>query len=87
MATPAAPPVTAPAPPPAAAPAVAAAPATPAAVPPPVIPAPVVATPADTSMGQVSDELIAPATDGLSPPRKVNALRIVVDGDREVRPQ
>ncbi len=38
-------------------------------------------------MGQVSDELIAPTTDGLSPPRKVNAVRIVVDGDREIRPQ
>ncbi len=57
---------------------------------PPVVaapPAPVAAAPADTSMGQVSDELVPPSTDGLSPPRKVNAVRIIVDGDREIRPQ
>ena len=91
---PAAPVVAAPAPPPAATPAPPPVVA-PVAVPPvvaappaaPPSPAPVAAAPADTSMGQVSDELVAPSTDGLSPPRKVNAVRIVVEGDREIRPQ
>jgi len=44
------------------------------------------AAPPDAAMGALSSELIPPSTDGLSPARKVNALRIVVDGDREVRP-
>ncbi len=57
---------------------------TPAPPAPPV--APVASAPADKSMGQVSDELVAPVTEGLSPARKVNAVRIVVDGDREIRP-
>ncbi len=80
VAAPAAPPAATPVPPPVVVPPVVVAP-------PASPPAPVASAPADTSMGQVSDELIAPTTDGLSPPRKVNAVRIVVDGDREIRPQ
>jgi hypothetical protein len=42
--------------------------------------------PADKSMGAVSTELVPPATEGLTPARKVNAVRIVVEGDQEVQP-
>ncbi len=38
----------------------------------------------DKSMGDISTELVPPTTDGLSPPRKVNAIRIIVENDREV---
>lgn len=36
------------------------------------------------SMGAVSNDLVPPATEGLSPARKVNATRIIVENDREV---
>jgi hypothetical protein len=38
-------------------------------------------------MGAVSDELIAPQTEGLSPARRVQSIRIVVENDREVQPR
>jgi hypothetical protein len=44
------------------------------------------AQPADKSMGAVSTELVPPTTEGLTPARKVNAVRIIVEGDQEVRP-
>jgi hypothetical protein len=43
------------------------------------------ALPADKSMGAVSTELVPPTTEGLTPARKVNSVRIIVDGDQEVR--
>lgn len=44
------------------------------------------AVPQDPAMGELSTELVPPSTEGLSPARKVNAIRIIMDGDREVRP-
>jgi hypothetical protein len=38
----------------------------------------------DQSMGAVSTELVPPATDGLSPPRRIATTRIIVENDREV---
>jgi hypothetical protein len=35
-------------------------------------------------MGEVSSELVPPVTDGLSPPRRIPTLRIVVENDREL---
>jgi hypothetical protein len=42
---------------------------------------------AEVSMGVVSDELVAPQTDGLTPARRVQTIRIVVENDREVTPR
>jgi hypothetical protein len=39
------------------------------------------------SMGEVSTELVAPTTDGLSPARKIGTIKILLDGDREIKPQ
>jgi hypothetical protein len=36
------------------------------------------------SMGQVSTDLIAPSTEGLSPARKIGTIRILVEGDKEI---
>lgn len=33
-----------------------------------------------------ASDLIPPSTEGLSPARRVNAVRIIMDGDREIRP-
>jgi hypothetical protein len=50
-------------------------------------PAPPPSSPvADQSMGSAPAELIPPSTEGLAPARKVNATRIIVEDDREVRP-
>lgn len=38
-------------------------------------------------MGLVSSELVPPTTDGLSPPRRVQAIRIMVENDRELPPR
>jgi hypothetical protein len=38
-------------------------------------------------MGLVSSELVPPTTDGLSPPRRVQAIRILVENDRELPPR
>jgi hypothetical protein len=50
--------------------------------------APVVAAPPTptVSMGDVSTELVAPTTDGLSPARKIGTIRIMTDGDKEIKP-
>ena len=81
------PPTIAPAPTPAPASPPATPSAPPSAVAPSIIaPAPQAVTPLqDAGMGQITNELVPPSTDGLSAPRKVNSVRIVVDGDREVR--
>jgi hypothetical protein len=42
-------------------------------------------SPNDSSMGQVSTELVPPTTDGLSPARKISTTRIVVENDLEVQ--
>ncbi len=36
------------------------------------------------SMGQVSTDLIAPSTEGLTPARKIGTIRILVEGDKEI---
>ena len=61
---------------------------------PPIITAPETATvqptpqsSASVSMGDVSSDLIAPTTDGLSPARRIGTIRIQLDGDREISPQ
>jgi hypothetical protein len=41
---------------------------------------------APVSMGEVSSELVPPSTDGLSPARRISTTRILLDGDKEVRP-
>jgi hypothetical protein len=69
-----------------------AAPAEPVAVPPSLPPAAALTPPPvqpvpEVSMGAVSDELIAPQTEGLTPARRVQSVRIVVENDREVTPQ
>ncbi len=46
---------------------------------------PVASVPAsETSMGQVSTELVPPTTDGLTPARRINTIRILVENDKEV---
>jgi hypothetical protein len=56
------------------------------AVPPPAEQVETTALPAgDSSMGQVSTELIPPTTDGLSPARRISTTRIIVENDLEVR--
>jgi hypothetical protein len=49
------------------------------------VPVPVPPVSADASMGQVSTELVAPTTDGLSPARRITTIRILVENDKEVR--
>ena len=39
----------------------------------------------DSSMGQVSTELVPPTTDGLSPARKISTIRILIENDLEVQ--
>jgi hypothetical protein len=51
----------------------------------PVPDAPVSTAP--VSMGEVSTELVAPTTEGLSPARRIGTTRILLDGDREIKPQ
>jgi hypothetical protein len=41
---------------------------------------------APVSMGDVSSELVPPSTDGLSPARRISTTRILLDGDKEIRP-
>ena len=56
-----------------------------------VLPPPVQSTEAtdvsasDSSMGQVSTELVPPTTDGLSPARKISTIRILIENDLEVQ--
>ncbi len=37
-------------------------------------------------MGRVDSELVPPSTEGLSPPRRIQTIRIVVENDRELLP-
>jgi hypothetical protein len=39
---------------------------------------------ANTSMGNVSTQLVPPSTEGLTPARKITTIRILVENDREV---
>jgi hypothetical protein len=58
----------------------------PVAEPPPSVPAaPPPATAARTvDMVDIGDDLVPPVTDGLRPARKVQAIRIIVENDREL---
>jgi hypothetical protein len=42
--------------------------------------------PRTVDMADVGSDLIAPSTEGLSPARKVQAIRIIVENDRELQP-
>jgi hypothetical protein len=53
---------------------------------PPAVVAPSQAQAADPALGPISTELVPPAIEGLSPARRVNTQRILMDGDREIRP-
>ncbi len=84
IARPASPPPATPASPPVAIVAPTAPPAAPALAPPAPSAAPPTAPAVD--MADVGDELIPPSTEGLAPARRVQAVRIIVENDREVVP-